>query len=113
MIEAGELREIIKIQQPVRIADGSGGFETTYNNIITKTYAKVVEETSKSVVVADQDNIYNKVHFRIRYRPIKHLKLGYRLVWRDFNFTINNIKVDPFRTSISILVSSDMETSER
>lgn len=113
MIAAGDLRDIIKIQEPVRVSDGSGGYDTTYVDVISKTYAKVVEDRSSSQVVADQDNINNSVHFKIRYRPVLFLKIGNRLIWRNFIFTINNIKIDYLRTEIDIFVNSDMETSER
>lgn len=113
MISAGELREIIAIQKPERTPNGSGGYDTVYIDVIPKTYAKVVEKRSNSDLVADQDNIKNYVHFRIRYRPLNFLKLGYRVIWRGFVFTINNIKVDPLRTEINIFASIEIETSER
>lgn len=113
MISAGELRDVIKIQQPIRVQTDSGGFTTTYVDIISKTYAKVVEERSNGVVTASQEDIINYLHFKIRYRPNNFIENGYRLVWRGFNFTINNIKVDTLRTEINIFVNAEIETSER
>lgn len=112
MLRAGELREKIIVQRPVRVQDNTGGFDTTYTTLLN-TFAKVVEERSNPDLVANQENISNYVHFKIRYRPIVPLKIADRLVWRGFNFTVNNIKVDPLRTSIDIYVNQEMETSER
>lgn len=112
MLKAGELREKIIVQRPVRVQDNTGGFDTTYTTLLN-TFAKVVEERSNPDLVANQENISNYVHFKIRYRPIVPLKIADRLVWRGFNFTVNNIKVDPLRTSIDIYVNQQMETSER
>ena len=113
MINAGDLREIIKIQEPQRVSNGSGGYTTTYIDVIPKTYAMVVEERSNPKEIANQENINNYIHFKIRYRPIDFIKLGYRIVWRGFNFTINNIKIDVMRTEIDIFVNSEIETSAR
>lgn len=112
MLRAGELRERLKVQRPTRTANGSGGMATTYTDILC-TNAMVVEERSNPDLIANQENIINYVHFKIRFRPKVFLKIGDRLVWRGFNFTVNNIKVDPLRTSIDIYVNSEMETSER
>lgn len=113
MVRAGELREILKVQRPTRVSNGSGGFTTTYSDIIERTYAKVVEERSTPEMIGGQENINNYVHFRIRYRPVIAIKIADRLVWRGFNFIVNNIKVDPLRTYIDIYVNSEMETSIR
>jgi len=113
MIPAGELREIIKVQRPARVSNGSGGFTTTYDDLLQRTHAKVVEERSNPQLIANQEDIVNYVHFAIRYRPDIPIKNADRLVWRGFNFIINNIKVDPLRTQIDIYVNSEMETSER
>lgn len=112
MISAGSLREKLLIERPVRVANGSGGFDTTYEEVLN-TFAMVVEERSNPELMANQENIINYVHFRIRYRPVIFIKIGDRLVWRGFNFTVNNSKVDPLRTQIDIYVNSEMETSQR
>lgn len=112
MLRAGDLKECITVQRPTRTQNGSGGQTTAYTDMLT-TMAKVVEERSNPSEVANQENIKNYVHFKLRYRPCDFLKIGDRLVWRGFNFTINNIKVDPMRTQIDIFVNSEMETSNR
>ena len=112
MIRAGELREKIQIQRPVRVANDSGGFDTVYETILN-TFAMVVEDRSNPNLVASQENIYNYVHFKIRYRPEIFLKIADKIDWRGNNFIVNNIKVDYLRTQIDIYVNSDIESSQR
>ena len=112
MLRAGELREKIVIQAPIRTEIGGGAYETTYTQRLA-TYAMVVEERSNPNLVGSQENIQNYVHFKIRYRPQIEIKIGDRIVWRDFNFIVNNIKVSGLRTQIDIFVNSEMETSNR
>lgn len=111
-ITAGELREKLSFSNPVRVSNGSGGFTTTYVKYLD-TFAAVVEDRSTPQVIASQENVIDYVHFKIRYRPDLPVKNGDRLTWRGFNFTVNNIKVDPLRTQIDIYVNSEIETSER
>lgn len=112
MIRSGELREKISIDRPVRTPIGGGGHETTYINILN-TYAAVVEERSNPEMIANQENIKNYVHFKIRYRPEIYIKISDRLTWRGFHFIVNNIKVTALRSQIDIFVNSEMETSSR
>lgn len=111
-ISAGELREKIKFQRPIRTSNGSGGFTTVYDDLLS-TFASVKEERSNAQLTANQEDIVNYVYFKIRYRPDFSVKNADRLVWRDFNFIVNNIKVDTLRTQIEIYANSEIETSER
>lgn len=113
MVLAGQLREIIKIEEPV-YSQGIG-FEqsTTYTSVLDRTYAMVVEERSNPREVANQENIKNYVHLRIRYRPVFPVKIGYRITWRGFYFIVDNIKVDKLRRYIDMYITSEMETSNR
>lgn len=112
ILSAGELREIIKIQRPQRTPNGSGGWETTYVDVIAKTYAKVTQKQASADVIASQENVNALVEFQLRHRP-ENILNGDRIVWRDFNFTVNRIVVDPLRTSITITANSEIETTER
>jgi len=112
MIRAGELKDKLLIERPVRVEIGGGAFDTTYIEILN-TYAAVVEQRSNPEMIANQENIHNYVHFKIRYRPEIYIKISDRLTWRGFTFIVNNIKVDPLRTQIDIYVTSEMETSQR
>lgn len=112
MIPSGVLREKILFQQPVRVPNGSGGYDTTYSDVL-ETFAKVEEVKSNPDLIAGQENIDQLVNITMRYRPVIPIYNGYRAVWRGFNFTVDNIKVDPLRTKIEIMVHSEMETSNR
>ena len=112
MIKAGELREKISFSRSTRTPNGSGGFTTTYTSFLD-TFAAIVEERSNPQLIASQENTVNQVHYKIRYRPDFPVKNADRMTWRGFNFTVNNIKVDPLRTQIDIFCNSEMETSER
>ena len=112
MVRAGKLREKITFQEPIRVSNDSGGYTTTYSDVLD-TFAAVEEVSSNPYLIANQENIDNLVRITIRYRPVLPIENGYRAVWRGFNFTVNNIKVDPMRTKIEIMVHSDMETSDR
>jgi len=113
MLRAGELREKIQVSEPLRIPKGGGAYDTTYPTVKLNTFASVTEQRSNPELVADQENIINYVHFKIRYRPDVFLNIADRLTWRGFHYIINNIKVDPVRTQIDIYVNSEMETSSR
>jgi head-tail adaptor len=112
MIRAGELREKISIDRPIRTPLGGGASDATYMNLLN-TFAMVVEERSDPEMIANQENIVNYVHFKIRYRPEIYIKLSDRLTWRGFYFIVNNIKVSALRSQIDIYVNSEMETSRR
>lgn len=113
MLRAGELREKIQVSEPLRIPIGGGSHDTTYPTVKLNTFASVIEERSNPLLVADQEQIVNYVHFKIRYRPSIFLNIGDRLTWRGFHYIINNAKVDPLRTQIDIYVNSEMKTSSR
>ena len=112
MILAGKLREKLEFSRATRTPNGSGGFTTEYVPFLN-TFAAVVEERSNPQLIANQENIVNYVHFKIRYRPDFPVLNADRMTWRGFNFTVNNIKVDPLRTQIDIYCNSEMETSQR
>lgn len=112
MISAGRLRDKIDISRPIRTPIGGGAYDTTYDPILS-TYSQVNELRSDPTQLAGQDNIYNFVSFKMRYRPEVFIKNGDRLTWRGNVFTVNNIKVDYLRTFIEIFVSSEIETSQR
>lgn len=111
-ISAGSLREKVIFQEPIRVSNGSGGFETTYEEVLD-TFASVKEVRSNPYLIANLEDIDQLVKITIRYRPVIPILNGYRAVWRGFNFIVNDIKVDPLRTKIEILVHSEIETSSR
>jgi len=112
MIAAGELDQHILFQEAVRTPNGSGGYITSYVDLIS-TYARVRELRSDPALIAQQEDIAQTVEVLIRYRPDVPIQNGNRAVWRGFNFTVNNMRVDPKRTSITMVLVSEIETSSR
>lgn len=112
MISAGRLKDKIVFQKPVRTKASDGEVTTTYTQVLN-TSAEAKEIRSNPELIASQENIKQLVRFTIRYRPLIPIQEGFRAVWRGFNFTVNNIWVDPKRTKIEITVHSEMETSSR
>jgi len=111
-ITAGELREKISFSRAGRISNGSGGFITTYE-VFKSTFASVVQERSNPQLIANQENIVDYVHFKLRYNSDFPVINSDRLTWRGWHFIVNNIKVDPLRTQIDIYCNSEIETSGR
>lgn len=112
VLNAGKLRELVTIERPERTSNQSGGYSTKYVKVLS-TYASVREIQPSADVIASQENTISLTEFIIRYRPEYNLKIGYRIVWRDFNFTLNRFKVDPARTTIIITANSEIEETER
>lgn len=112
MIKAGELREKLIFSRAERVPNGSGGGDFVHTPFLN-TFAAVVEERSNPQLIANQENIINYVHFKLRYRPVFPVKNADRITWRGFVFTVNNIKIDTLRTQIDIYCNSEIETSER
>jgi|SRR5690554_4682422 len=112
VLNAGELRELVTIKKPERTQNQSGGYSTKYVDVI-ETYAKVTEIQPSADVIVSQENTNNLVEIIIRYRPDHNLKIGYKIEWRDFTFTLNRFKVDPARVGITITATSEIEQTER
>lgn len=112
MIKAGKLREKIIILEPSRVQNDSGKITTTYA-VALETFADVRELKSSAELIEQQENIIQLLEFTMRYRPDVPVVNGYRLTWRGFNFTVNNMRVDPLRTWIKITAQSEIETSDR
>lgn len=112
MVLAGNLRERVIFYKPTRTQDASGDFITTYDEILS-TYAKVEQIRSLPNVEASKEAIRDYLKVTIRYRVDLPILNGYKAIWRGLEFIVNNIKVDPLRTSIEIMITSDIETSDR
>lgn len=112
MIQAGKLREKINLASPTNVKNSSGGHAPTPASYLD-SYAEVVEMKSDPELIASQENVAQLVKFRIRYRTDVVIKNGDYLTWRGQVFIVNNIKVDPLRTSIEMIVKSVMDTTER
>lgn len=112
VLNAGRLRELVLIKKPERISNQSGGYSTEYVEVM-RTFASVREVQPSADIIASQENVISLTEFIIRYRPDHNLEIGYRIEWRDFNFTLNRFKVDPARTVIIITANSEIEETKR
>ena len=112
ILKAGDLREKILFKRPVRVSNGSGGYTTTYTDILN-TFASVTEISSDPALIAQQENIRQVIRILIRYRPIAAVKIADLIKWRGVEFVVNNMKVDVMRTYIEFQLTATMETSQR
>jgi len=112
VLKAGDLREKITFYEPIRVKGVSLDYTTTYTEVLS-TFAKVDEIRSLPNADNGQEDIRQFLKVLIRYRPDLSILNGYKAEWRGFTFIVNNIKVDPLRTSIEIMIVSEIETSER
>lgn len=112
MIKAGELREKVMFQRQESIKKDSGGSNFDYTTYLN-TFAKVVEETSKGDVSDNRVSISNTLKLIIRFRPGVNIQNGDKVLWRGLEFIVDNLKVDPLRTSIEMNINSHVETSKR
>lgn len=112
VLRAGDLKEKVAFYEPISVKNESLGYETTYIEYLN-TYAKVDEIRSLPSAENGQENIRQFLKVLIRHRKDIFIENGHKMVWRGFNFIVNNIKVDSLRTVIEIIVSSEIETSER
>ena len=112
MIRAGDLNQKISIKRPVSVQNASGGFATGYATVLS-TFARVKEVRSNPDLIAAQENVSNLLEVLIRYRPINPVHNGDVIHWRSFEYVVNNMVVDPLRTSIMFTVVANMQLSHR
>jgi SPP1 family predicted phage head-tail adaptor len=112
ILKAGDLREKIVFKRPVRVSNGSGGYTTTYTDILN-TFASVSELSSDPTLIASQENIKQVIKVLIRYRADIAVKIADIILWRGFEFVVSNMKADVMRTYIEFQLTATMETSIR
>jgi len=112
ILKAGDLREKITFKRPIRVSNGSGGFTTTYTDILN-TFASVTEMSSDPALIAQQENIKQVIKILIRYRSDIAVKIADIILWRGFEFVVSNMKADIMRTYIEFQLTATMETSIR
>lgn len=110
-IAAGRLKEIAAVQRPVRTPNGSGGFETTYTDVLNPMYCDVRQITPSADVIASQENFIQPFVFVARYRTDIVLEIGDRITWRSRHFTLLGFKWDINRTELIITAKTESETT--
>lgn len=87
MFSANQLKESISISRPTSVSNGSGGYTTTYTNILT-TYAEVKHKSVSNDLIAQGTDLIEVYDFNIRYRQDIKIQKGDRLEWRGRVFEI-------------------------
>lgn len=106
------MNQKISIKRPVSVQNASGGFATGYATVLS-TFARVKEVRSNPDLIAAQENVSNLLEVLIRYRPVNPVHNGDVIHWRSFEYVVNNMVVDPHRTSIVFTVVANMQVSHR
>ena len=112
MINAGRLKDKVKIYRPTAAKNDSGG-DVYVNDPYLNTYAEVTEISSDPAEIAKQENVKQVVKVLIRFRPNLSLSNGDLMEWRGSEFILNNFKVDARRTSIEMYCTFIDNTSKR
>lgn len=111
MVTAGRLKEIARIQRPIRVRNGSGGFTTTHADVLNPMYCDVRQNVPSTDVIASQANIIQPFIFVTRYRTDVEVQIGDRILWRDRTFSILGFKWDINRSELIITASTANEST--
>jgi SPP1 family predicted phage head-tail adaptor len=88
---AGQLRERVIIERPVRTADGAGGADVTWETLAT-VWAEVMALGGTEHVLAERDEARGPHRITIRFRGDVTAEM--RLVWRGQTLNIRGMR-DP------------------
>lgn len=111
MVIAGRLKEIARIQRPIRVKNGSGGFTTDHVDVLNPMYCDVRQHTPSTDVIASQANIIQPFTFVTRYRTDVEFQIGDRILWRDRTFSILGFKWDINRSELIITAAAANENT--
>lgn len=108
---AGRLREIAVVQRPTRVSNGSGGWTTTYADVLNPMHCDVKQKSVSADMIASQQAMIQPFEFVTRYRPDLTLEIGDRITWRGRKFSLISFRWDVMRTKLIITASTDNETT--
>lgn len=91
MTAAGQLRERVAIERPVRTADGAGGADVTWETLAT-VWAEVVALGGNEQPLAEHNEARGACRVTIRFRADVTAQM--RLVWRGAALNIRGLR-DP------------------
>jgi len=111
-MNAGRLNQKIQFLTPIKSKLDSGGRTFVFVPYMD-TFAEVKEVRSDPGTTDNRLAISTAIVVRIRYRPNLYIKNGDKIIWRGLEYIVDNMKVDPLRTIIEIMVSTHTETSKR
>jgi len=111
-ITAGRLKDKVSFFTNEATPNDSGG-----NSFIkvkyADTFAEVLEQSSEATTADGQQKINQALKVTIRYRSDIAFKKGNLMEWRGLSFVLDNFKVDPLRTSIEMILHTEIKNSER
>ena len=110
-IASGRLKEIAIVQRPERTQNASGGFTTTYVDVLNPMYCDVIQGQPSDDVIARQEDFIQPFRFVTRYRTDIVFEIGDRIVWRGRNFVLLGFQWGVNRTTLSITAKTDNETT--
>lgn len=111
MIRSGALKEIAVVQRPERVQNDSGGWVTSYVDVLNPMYCNVTQERVSTDMIASQQNMIQPFTFEARYRTDVVFEIGDRIVWRDRNFSLIGFRWDINRTKLIITATTDNEST--
>tara|TARA_R110000868_G_scaffold12110_7_gene58721 strand:- start:14429 stop:14752 length:324 start_codon:yes stop_codon:yes gene_type:complete len=88
---AGQLRERVTIERPMRVSDGTGGESVSWAEL-GEVWAQVVSLTGSEVTQAERDEARGRFTVTIRHR--EDVSAAMRLVWRGKVLNIRSLR-DP------------------
>lgn len=111
-IAAGRLKYKIELFKMVATQTDSGG-ATFEPEKYLDTYAEVIEESSTATNADGSQKINQSLKVTIRYRSDVTIAKGDRMTWKELNFILDNFKVDPRRTTIEMILLTEIKTAKR
>lgn len=105
-MRAGELREVITIQQQGTTTDEMGGNSQSNWTTFTTSYAKVTPVSGYEKFNYNQ--VYEKVEYKIALRHINGLTTKMRVLWRSKQYDITYIQNENGRYRELILYCSEV-----
>lgn len=111
MIRSGTLKEIAVVQRPERVQNDSGGWVTSYVDVLNPMYCNVTQKSVSADMIASQQAMIQPFEFETRYRTDIVLQIGDRISWRGRNFSLISFRWDINRVQLIITATTDNETT--
>lgn len=106
-------REKVTFQRQVRTTDANGEPTTEWVTFYQPAAVKLTEVSPSLDIIAQQENVSMFVNINMRYNPEIEIKLGDRILWREFTLHSIRTKTDRVKRKVEILCTSEIETSDR
>jgi SPP1 family predicted phage head-tail adaptor len=89
MLQAGQLNKCVTLQSKTKTADDMGGYDVTWENEVTDTWAAIWPVSASDFVRTSQEAIVVTHRIRIRYRS--GVKSDWRIKYKSRYFDIVSI----------------------